>query len=410
MRMHQAIMDKIAAVPGVTSVALASTVTDDRQTAGTIRCSRRTAPTRESQIPPLRLFKFVSPGLLKTMGDIAGRRPRLHLGRHLRAAAGRDGVGEPGARAVGRSRRRRSASASARTQGRLARSRRRRQRHARRRLEQEGADDRVLADADGRTSAGDDDRTSCSAALAYIVRSTADRIERVRRASSAGPCGRSIPNLPLAGVRTLQEIYDAVAGADVVHARDARRSPAAMALLLGVAGIYGVISYSVSQRTREIGIRIALGAQAREGDAHVRAPRRCGWRRSASPAASPPRSALTRLMSSLLFDVSPVDPLTYAWCLLGLVAAAVARQLRSGARATAVDPRPRAQSGVAVSRCAAVWVCGDDGLGPAHVMTAARVSGRADVNTLVRAGTRFRCSRVPAGPAQWTTPDCRTAR
>jgi ABC-type antimicrobial peptide transport system permease subunit len=83
-----------------------------------------------------------------------------------------------------------------------------------------------------------------------------------------------------------------------------------MALLLGIVGIYGVISYAVSQRTREIGIRMALGAQRGElTGLFVRQ----GLRLTAIGAACGLviAFAVMRLMSSILFNVSPVDPLTY---------------------------------------------------------------------------------------------------
>ena len=110
-----------------------------------------------------------------------------------------------------------------------------------------------------------------------------------------------------------------------------------MALLLGVAGIYGVISYAVSQRTREIGIRIALGARAAGGDPHVRRARAAaGGRRRDDRAGA--RPGLMRLISTLLFEVRPIDPLTYALVALTLIGATVLASYVPALRATAVDP------------------------------------------------------------------------
>jgi ABC-type antimicrobial peptide transport system permease subunit len=110
-----------------------------------------------------------------------------------------------------------------------------------------------------------------------------------------------------------------------------------MALLLGLAGIYGVISYSVSQRTREIGIRVALGAQHSEV---TRMFVRHGAMLAAIGIACGLTAAflLTRFMATMLFEVSPLDPLTYIGVSLGLVAAAVLASYLPALRATAVDP------------------------------------------------------------------------
>jgi ABC-type antimicrobial peptide transport system permease subunit len=83
-----------------------------------------------------------------------------------------------------------------------------------------------------------------------------------------------------------------------------------MALLLGIVGIYGVISYAVSQRTREIGIRMALGAQREALTAMF--VRQGLWLTAIGAAFGLTTAFITmRLMSSLLFNVSPVDPWTY---------------------------------------------------------------------------------------------------
>ena len=110
-----------------------------------------------------------------------------------------------------------------------------------------------------------------------------------------------------------------------------------MALVLGVIGIYGVISYTVSQRRREIGIRLALGAQ--------RSGLRWMFVRSALVLTGlgvaiglGAAAVLTRLMKSLLFGVSPLDPLTYVSIPLVLAACAVLASYLPARRAAGVDP------------------------------------------------------------------------
>ena len=134
------------------------------------------------------------------------------------------------------------------------------------------------------------------------------------------------------GRHNLQELYDASL-ARTSFTLVMLAIAGGMALLLGVAGIYGVISYSVSQRTREIGIRIALGAQApavrRMFVTHALILAGIGIIIGMGAAF-----AMTRLMSTLLFNVNPVDPLTYATVCLTLIAAAVLASYVPAARAT----------------------------------------------------------------------------
>jgi predicted permease len=111
----------------------------------------------------------------------------------------------------------------------------------------------------------------------------------------------------------------------------------AMALVIGVVGIYGVIAYVVSQRTREIGIRTALGAQPAEllGMFVRHGLRLAGVGAALGLVAS---AGLTRLMSSLLFGVTAFDPATYAAVSALLIGAAVLASYLPTRRAIAVDP------------------------------------------------------------------------
>ena len=112
---------------------------------------------------------------------------------------------------------------------------------------------------------------------------------------------------------------------------------ASAALVLGLVGIYGVIAYTVSQRTREIGIRLALGAQqgdvkrmfVRSGLALVAAGIVVGLTAAA---------LLTQAMASVLFGVDPLDPPTFAAVPLVLLAAALVASYVPARRAAAIAP------------------------------------------------------------------------
>ncbi len=143
-------------------------------------------------------------------------------------------------------------------------------------------------------------------------------------------------SLPIANANTMQEIY-AKSLARTSFTLTMLAIAGSMALALGIIGIYGVISYAVAQRTREIGIRLALGAQKNE----------LKWMfvRSALTLTVigvvigiVAAAALTQSMKSLLFGITPLDPFTYVTVPLVLAAAAVLASYLPARRAASINP------------------------------------------------------------------------
>jgi predicted permease len=143
-------------------------------------------------------------------------------------------------------------------------------------------------------------------------------------------------SLPVTEIRTMKQIYDK-SMARTGFTLTLLAISGGMALLLAVVGIYAVISYTVAQRTREIGIRMALGAQQGELK-RLFVGRGLLWSGIGAAAGLIAAATLSRLMSTLLFEISPVDPLTYAVVGVGILAAAAVASYLPARRVTRVDP------------------------------------------------------------------------
>jgi len=331
IRTYNTMMEKVAAIPGVTTVGLSNSITMDGENDNDpIYASDKVYA--ESQIPPLRRYKFISPGFFKTMGNplVAGRdltwtdiyekRPVVMVSENL----ARELWQEPDA-ALGKQVRESPKAPWREVIGVVGNER------------DDGVNQKAttivywpmlvehLWDKDLEAQRGQ----------IFAIRSTrtgsAGFLSEVRQAVWSVN-----PNLPIANVRTVEEIYDK-SMARTSFTLVLLSIAAGMALLLGLIGIYGVISYTVSQRTREIGIRIALGAPQQA--VRQMFVRQGLWLTAIGVACGiAAAAALTQLMTTLLFEVSPLDPITYCAVSLVLAAAALLASYIPARKATTIEP------------------------------------------------------------------------
>jgi predicted lysophospholipase L1 biosynthesis ABC-type transport system permease subunit len=147
------------------------------------------------------------------------------------------------------------------------------------------------------------------------------------------------------GLDPAQPISDLTTLPDLLHAAVAPQrftllllgGFAGLALLLAAVGVYGIIAYTVSGRTREIGIRIALGAAAREVRRTVMGPA-LGLAAVGVGLGSAGAALLGRVLAADLYEVSPHDPLALGLAALVLLAAAAAASAIPARRAARIDP------------------------------------------------------------------------
>jgi predicted permease len=331
-RMQADILARLAAVPGVTSAAFVSNLPMDRGISAIAPVEGKDYGKDFSNLLPIpRTIKFISPGLFQSVGTplVAGRDLQwveIYEQRNVTlvseslareewgsaaAALGKrmhDGISGPWQEVVG-------VVAD---------------------IHDDGADKKPSAIVywparEQQFMTGPTVPRSVAFAIRSSRTSTESFIWEIRQAVSAVN-----PDLPLSEVRPLREVYDQ-SMARTSFSLVLLGIAGAMALLLGIVGIYGVLAYAVAQREREVGIRLALGAQPRAVKRMFvyRGMMLSGVGIALGAAAA---AGLTRSMASLLFGVTPVDAATFAGAAGVLVVAALAASYIPARRAAAVDP------------------------------------------------------------------------
>jgi predicted permease len=339
-RTENNIIDKFAAIPGVTSVGFTRAVPMDGNEPNWDVLSVK-GKDYQGTDPPLRFFNYVSPGYFHTMGtrlvagrdftwtDVYGLRPTVVVSENF----ARESWGSASA-AIGKQVRQFVTTPWQEVIGVVEDV------HVR------GVEEKAPATIywsamlespyDLRPAVTDLQPTiMASRFVTFAIRTdragTASLLSEMQQAVSSVN-----PNLPLASVQTMQEIYGkslARTSFTLVMLGIA----AAMALALGIIGIYGVISYAVSQRTHEIGIRLALGARKNELRWMFVRPALVltgiGVIIGLGAAA-----AVARLMRSLLFGIGPLDPISFTVVPLILALAAALASFLPASRVASVNP------------------------------------------------------------------------
>jgi len=328
---HEQILRKIEEIPGVSSVGLSSSITMDGDNSNDPIFVEE-FPVEGDQLPPLRRFKWIAPGYFETMGNpiVAGRSMTWDDVR-LKAPVvvvtenfAREFWSTPAA-ALGKRIRVNPNDKWREIVGVTAD------------VHDDGVDQEVTAVVYWPMSVTDfwAEIGFAQRNMAYAVRG-----ERVGEAGFLQQVREAVwsinPDLPIANVQTLEEILEE-SMSRTSFTLVMLSIASAVALLIGAVGLYGVISYGVTQRTREIGVRMALGAKTSDvsGMFLRHAALLSGIGIAVGLAGA---FGLTRLMSTLLFNVSPLDPMTYGVVSVLLIATALVASYIPARRASGIDP------------------------------------------------------------------------